>query len=160
MVMKSQKLIRKVLRKANPKQVAADAGVSLSTLYKWSEEGESRRRNPLELAAALARSTGDRRLVQWQCAEAGGFFMENPKVAKVTPEPFVASVFRLERELAGLQALLARAGEHFSRKEVKRLRKRWDRVKSVLEGFVWRCERGGFRLGAILSALRVVLVGG
>ncbi len=143
--MKSHKVIRKVLRQANAKQVAVDAGVSLSTLYKWSEEGASRRRNPLELAAALARSTGDRRLVQWQCAEAGGFFVENPKAVKLPPESFVAAVFRLERELAGLQALLAQAGQHFSAKEMKRLRKRWDRVKSAVESFVVADEAGMFR---------------
>lgn len=63
------------MRKSNPKQVAAALGVSLSTVYKWSEEGESKRSNPLDRMTQLLEVTGDIGLLEYLCAQAGGQFV-------------------------------------------------------------------------------------
>ena len=38
--MKSHELLREVIEKCSPKQMAADLGVSLSLVYKWAEPQE------------------------------------------------------------------------------------------------------------------------
>jgi hypothetical protein len=80
--MKSQGVLRKVIQAGNAKQIAADLGSSKSIIYKWTEEGESGRRNPLDLIVALYHGTGDRRPVEWLCRQANGSFVEN-----ATPRP-------------------------------------------------------------------------
>ena len=39
-LMKSHELLREVIEKCSPKQMAADLGVSLSLVYKWAEPPE------------------------------------------------------------------------------------------------------------------------
>ncbi len=69
--MQSHELMREVLKKTSAKNVSADLGLSLSTIYKWAEEDEgegSGVANPLDRIEALFRSTKDRRL-EGQAAE-------------------------------------------------------------------------------------------
>src|SRR5437867_8369022 len=87
--MQSHELLREVFQQCSPKQVAAEMGLSLSMIYKWAEPPDesagSGSTNPLDRVEALLKCTQDRRLVQWVCQRAGGFFILNPKTNRPHP---------------------------------------------------------------------------
>ena len=152
--MKSHEAFRSLIKKHGAKQLAAELGVSPSTLYKWSEPGECHRKNPCERLALLRRATGDNTMLQLLCAEADGFFVANPPVAapratKAKMETLdltlaEAVVLRDEAELlSSLAELLAE--KNLSRAEVSRLRARWERCKTDMERLVRALEGGEFR---------------
>jgi len=147
--MQSHELLRAVYDDANVKQIAADLGLSLSLIYKWAESAEqtgSGTANPLDRIAALVRSTGDVRIVQWICQEAGGFFIRNPKGLWPHPLMLVPATNRIVQEFADLLAVIAKAANdnQVSRSESAAIRSRWEELKSVTEGFVRCCEAGNF----------------
>lgn len=147
--MQSHELLREVLQKSSVKQVAADLGLSLSMLYKWAEPDEgdgSGTINPLDRIEALIRSTGDRRLVQWICERAGGFFIRNPKHHQPHPDYLIPATNEIVQEFADLLAVIAGAAadNQITPKEARNIRGRWEELKSVTEGFVACCEEGNF----------------
>ena len=110
--MQSHELLREVLEKKSPKEVAADLDLSLSMVYKWAQPPNhaagSGIGNPLDRIEALLRSTGDHRLVQWICQRAGGFFIHNPKH---TPHPhyLIPATNQIVQEFADLLHVVAKA---------------------------------------------------
>lgn len=147
--MQSHELLREVLQKTSAKQVAADIGLSLSMIYKWAEPDEgdgSGSVNPLDRIEALLRSTGDRRLVQWICERAGGFFILNPKTNKPHPTFLIPATNEIVQEFADLLAVIAGAAadNEITPPEAKKIRARWEELKSVTEEFVTCCEEGNF----------------
>jgi hypothetical protein len=139
--MKSRKLMRMVLRQGNAKQVAADLHVSVSTVYKWSEEGESGRRNPLELSAELFHSTRDRRLVEWLCAEAGGYFVRNPPAKGLPQRDRLQARCQAMEMLGQFQSALARSLPVNGSEREAALQELWAALKSDLE----RCVGSSLR---------------
>jgi hypothetical protein len=148
--MQSHELLREVFDKVSPKQVSADMGLSLSMIYKWAEppdsESGSGATNPLDRVDALWRATGDTRLVQWICQRAGGFFIHNPKTTKPHPSYLIPATNEIVQEFADLLAVIATAAadNHIDVKEAKKIRARWEELKSVTECFVHCCEEGNF----------------
>lgn len=147
--MKSHELLREVFEKSNPKQVASDMGLSLSLIYKWAEPSENNGSgavNPLDRLEALIRSTSDQRLAQWICERAGGFYIKNPKVNWPHPYFLVPATNQIVQEFADLLSVVAVAAtdNHITPDEAKRIRARWEQLKSVTEGFVHCCEEGNF----------------
>lgn len=147
--MQSHELLREVFEKATPKQVAADLGLSTSVIYKWAEaprhEAGSGIDNPLDRIEALLQSTRDRRLVQWICQRAGGFFIQNPKNAP-HPHFLIPATNQILQEFADLLHVIAiaAADNQVTPAETKQIRARWEELKSVTEGFVEGCEAGDF----------------
>lgn len=148
--MQSHELLREVLQKASPKQVAAQLGLSLSMVYKWAEPPEndagSGATNPLDRIAALYRGTNDIRLIQWICQAAGGFFIRNPKIHNAHPSYLIPATNEIVQEFADLLAVIATAASdnQITEKESKEIRARWEELKSVTETFVACCEEGNF----------------
>jgi hypothetical protein len=147
--MQSHELLREVLQKTSAKQVAADLNLSLSMIYKWAEPDEgdgSGAVNPLDRIQQLLHSTQDRRLVQWICERAGGFFILNPKTNKPHPDYLIPATNEIVQEFADLLAVIASAAadNEVSPAEAKKIRARWEELKSVTEGFVACCEEGNF----------------
>src|SRR2546423_8797399 len=128
--MQSHEILRDVFQKCNPKQVAADLGLSLSMIYKWAEPADaaagSGSTNPLDRIDALLRCTDDPRLVQWICQRAGGFFILNPKMNKPHPSFLIPATNEIVQELADLLAVIATAaaGNPITRKEAQEIRAR------------------------------------
>lgn len=149
--MHSHELLREVFQKGSAKQVASDLGLSLSMIYKWAEpagnESASGSTNPLDRIEALVRSTNDPRLVQWICQRAGGFFIKNPKTTHPHPDFLIPATNEIIQEFADLLEVIATAAgdNHISHDEAKKIRARWEELKSVTEGFVHCCEEGNFR---------------
>lgn len=144
--MQSHELLREILGKHNAKQVADDVGLSTSMIYKWAEpSAASGTANPLDRIEALIQSTGDQRLVQWICQRAGGFFITNPAN---TPQPefLIPATNQFVQEFADLLAVVATAAadNQINAGEAKKIRARWEQLKSVTEGFVTCCEEGNF----------------
>jgi hypothetical protein len=148
--MQSHEILREVFQKCSPKQVAADLGLSLSMIYKWAEPADnatgSGSTNPLDRIDALLRCTDDRRLVQWICQRAGGFFILNPKTNKPHPSFLIPATNEIVQEFADLLAVIASAAadNQVTLKEAQQIRVRWEELKSVTESFVACCEDGNF----------------
>ncbi len=150
--MHSHEILREVFQQCSPKQVASELGLSLSMIYKWAEPADatagSGSTNPLDRIDALLRCTNDRRLVQWICQRAGGFFILNPKTTKPHPSFLIPATNEIVQEFADLLAVIATAAadNQISRKEAQQIRARWEELKSVTETFVACCEHGNFSL--------------
>lgn len=147
--MQSHELLREVFQRTTAKQIASDLGLSLSTIYKWAESDDgtgSGSVNPLDRIEALILCTNDRRLVQWICQRAGGFFIQNPKCDKPHPEFLIPATNEIIQEFADLLAVVATAASdnQITAKEAASIRARWEELKSVTESFVACCEQGNF----------------
>jgi len=118
-------------------------------IYKWAEPNEgdgSGTANPLDRIEALLRSTGDKRIVQWLCQRAGGFFILNPKSTKPHPDYLIPATNEIVQEFADLLSVIAfaAADNRITQKEAESIRGRWEELKSVTEEFVVCCEQGSF----------------
>src|SRR5437762_14348427 len=148
--MQSHEILRDVFQQCSPKQVASELGLSLSMIYKWAEPAEtsagSGSTNPLDRIEALLRCTSDRRLVQWICQRAGGFFILNPKLNKPHPSYLIPTTNEIVQEFADLLAVIASAAadNEITQKEAANIRVRCEDLKSVPEAFVACCEEGNF----------------
>lgn len=145
--MQSHELLKDVLQKISAKQISAEMGLSLSLIYKWAEpaaEG-SGVANPLDRIEQLLKLTGDRRIAQWVCERAGGFFINNPR-AKSHPVQLIPATNSIVQEFADMLAVIAAAATDntITKPEAKDIRGRWEDLKSVTEGFVQCCEAGNF----------------
>ena len=145
--MHSHELLKEVLQKVSAKQISADMGLSLSLVYKWAEPAAdgSGAANPLDRIEQLLRLTGDRRLAQWVCERAGGFFIANPK-GHAHAMHLIPATNTIVQEFADMLAVIAAAATDnmIERGEAKDIRGRWEELKSVTEEFVRCCEAGNF----------------
>lgn len=148
--MKSHEVLRDVFKDSSPKQIADVTGLSLSMIYKWSESAEgtgSGATNPLDRIERILQATDDPRIVEWICERAGGFFIRNPEANWPHPESLIPATNQILQDFADLLAVIAHAAadNHISKDEAKRIRREWESLKSVAEGFVTCCEEGNFR---------------
>lgn len=147
--MQSHELLKEVLKKTSAKQVAADMGLSLSLIYKWAEPPleatGSGANNPLDRIEQLLRITGDTRIAQWVCERAGGFFITNPR-NRPHDINLIPATNNIVQEFADMLGVIAGAASDnaVTREEAKAIRRRWEDLKSVTEGFVRHCEEGNF----------------
>lgn len=147
--MQSHEVLKEVLKKTSAKQISADMGLSLSLIYKWAEppqdETGSGSNNPLDRIEQLLRITNDPRIAQWVCERAGGFFISNPK-DRPHPYQLIPSTNSILQEFADMLGVIALAASDnaISKDEAKAIRRRWEDLKSVTEGFVRSCEEGSF----------------
>jgi hypothetical protein len=147
--MQSHELLKEVLKQTSAKQISADLGLSLSLVYKWAEvpgqDAGSGAINPLDRIEQLLKSTGDKRIAQWVCERAGGFFIANP-VSSPQPLSLIPVTNEIVREFADLLTVIAAASvdSKVTPVEAKQIRRRWEDLKSVAEGFIHAAERGTF----------------
>jgi hypothetical protein len=146
--MESHEVIREVLKKTSAKQVASDLQLSLSLIYKWAElpEGDATgANNPLDRVGQLIRSTKDARIAQWVAEQAGGFYIRNPQ--NLPPnQALVPLTNGIVQEFADMLATIAISSSDsvITKEEAKKIRARWEELKSVTEGFVHAAEAGTF----------------
>jgi hypothetical protein len=147
--MQSHELLKEVLKKTSAKQIAAEMSLSLSLIYKWAEPpvdgAGSGANNPLDRIEQLVRITNDPRIAQWVCELAGGFFITNPKV-RPDAQQLIPSTNNIVQEFADMLGVIAIAASDsaITKEEAKAIRRRWEDLKSVTEGFVRHCELGDF----------------
>ena len=147
--MESHELLREVFQKTSPKHAASELGLSLSMVYKWAEPPEQKSGvvNPLDRVAVLIRCSGDPKIAQWICQQAGGFFIRNPKAGRPHQDYLVPAMNSVVQEFADLLAVMATSAHdnQITGEEAKSIRARWEELKSVTEEFVRGCEAGDFR---------------
>lgn len=147
--MQSHEVLKEVLKQTSAKQIASDMGLSLSLIYKWTEapaeDAGSGASNPLDRIDQLLKSTGDRRIAQWVCERAGGFFITNPD-QKAHAYSLIPVTNKIVQEFADMLAVIASAAADstVTQDEARQIRRRWEELKSVTEGFVRTAEAGNF----------------
>lgn len=147
--MHSHEVMKEVLKKTSAKQIAADMGLSLSLIYKWAEPPEddsgSGASSPLDRVGQLIRITRDPRVAQWVCEQAGGFYIRNPQQFP-SHQPLIPITNDIVQEFADMLATIATssADNVITKDEAKNIRRRWEELKTVTEGFVTACESGSF----------------
>lgn len=140
--MKSHDVIKEMFDRLGAKHVAAELGVSLSLLYKWSEpEGESGAANPLDRVAELSRVTDDDRAVQWLARQRSGVFVKNPSRTVDKVDVF-RETQRILKEFADVLQAVSSAWDdsRLTAEEIEKIRAEWDELKSIGETFVMACE--------------------
>jgi len=148
--MQSHEVLREVLKKTSAKQISADMGLSLSLIYKRAEPPSdatgSGAHNPLDRVDQLLKITQDTRIAQWVCERAGGFFISNPEASKAHPYSLIPTTNAIVQEFADMLAVIATAASdnHVTKDEAKQIRRRWEELKSVTEGFLRAAEDGNF----------------
>jgi hypothetical protein len=147
--MHAHEVMREVLKKTSAKQIAAEMALSLSLIYKWAEspedQGASGANSPLERVGQLIRITRDARIAQWVCEQANGFFINNPQNLPAG-QPLIPVTNDIVQEFADMLATIATssADSVITKDEARNIRRRWEELKSVTEGFVTAAETGGF----------------
>jgi len=151
--MESHEVMREVLKKTSAKQIAGDMGLSLSLVYKWAEappDGAGTVSNsPLERIGQLVQITGDTRIAAWVCERAGGFYIRNPQTIASTGQ-LIPVTNDIVQEFADMLATIAQssADSVITPEEARKIRARWEGLKSVTEGFVKAAEGGSFGAAA------------
>lgn len=154
--MHSHEVMKEVLKRTSAKQIAAEMNLSLSLIYKWAEPPEddsgSGASSPLERVGQLIRVTGDTRIAQWVCEQANGFFIRNPQNLP-PPHTLIPATNDIVQEFADMLATIATASADnaISKDEAKTIRRRWEELKSVTEGFVKAGETGTYGASAVLA---------
>ncbi|HVU35492.1 MAG TPA: phage regulatory CII family protein [Opitutaceae bacterium] len=147
--MHSHEVMKEVLKKTSAKQIAADMGLSLSLIYKWAEPAEedsgSGASSPLDRVGHLIRITKDPRIAQWVCEQAGGFYIRNPQQFPPN-QPLIPITNDIVQEFADMLATIATssADNVITKDEAKNIRRRWEELKTVTEGFVLAAEKGNY----------------
>lgn len=155
--MHSHEVMREVLKNHSAKQIAADMDLSLSLIYKWAEspdtDGGGGTGSPLDRVGQLIRVTRDAHLPQWLCEQADGFFIRNPHNLPPT-ENVIPATNDIVQEFADMLATIAQASADnaISQEEAKIIRRRWEELKSVTEGFVKAAEGGSYGPGRVVES--------
>ena len=157
--MKSYDVIRQAVDEPGVKAVAAALRVSAALVYKWCEPpaeaddpDQSGARNPLDRVRDLYATTKDRRLVDWLCHQAGGFFVANPETqtGKGLDESIFAGTRGMVRDFSELLDAVTRAHENdpgIDPEEADDIRRQWQDLKAAVEQFVIACEKGMYMPG-------------
>ncbi len=147
--MQAHEVMREVLKRTSAKQISADMGLSLSLIYKWAEPPENDSgggaSSPLDRVGQLVRITEDTRIAQWVCEQASGFYIRNPHNLPAGG-PLIPVTNDIVQEFADMLATIATAAadDKVTKEEAKKIRARWEELKSVTEGFVKAAEAGAF----------------
>ena len=94
----------------------------------------------------LLQITGDKRIAQWVCERAGGFFISNPEAGS-HPHALIPATNSIVQEFADMLQVIAMAAadNQITDRESAQIRRRWEALKIVTESFVACCENGNFR---------------
>jgi hypothetical protein len=147
--MHAHEVMKEVLKKTSAKQIASDMGLSLSLIYKWAEPAEdesgSGTGSPLDRVGQLVRITHDVRVAQWVCEQADGFYIRNPHILPPN-QALIPITNDIVKEFADMLATIATssADSVITKEEARNIRRRWEVLKTVTEGFVKAAESGNY----------------
>jgi len=149
--MESYEVLKEAIGKVGAKSVASDMGLSPSLIYKWcqpkDDEGSSGADNPLDRLAKVYECTGDTRIAQWMCEKMDGYFVANERQDKYKEVPLIQATQSILHEFSDLLRVVSESIENdglITGDEAVKIRKEWEELKSITEGFVRACEDGTF----------------
>ncbi len=150
--MKSCEVLKTAADTIGVKALAAKLNLSPALVYKWCQDSNkddpdaSGARNPLDRLAEIVQATGDERVVNWLCHEAGGFFVHNPRAHGGDNETeLLRRTQALVKEFSGLLSTVTSSIEddgQIEDKEADLIRRKWETLKITAESFVVGCETG------------------
>lgn len=152
--MRSYEVLRAATEDVGVKALAAELRVSQALVYKWCQSSDadaadaSGARNPLDRVADIQRFTGDRRVIDWLCQQAGGFFVPDPsELPADLARDLILNTQRMVREFSQFLLTVTKSIEddgQIEAAEAERIRDRWQLFKSTVEAFTLACESGQF----------------
>ncbi len=150
--MKSHEILKTAADTIGVKALAGKLNLSPALVYKWCQESNkedpdsSGARNPLDRLAEIVQATGDERVVNWLCHEAGGFFVHNPRAHDRDNETeLLRRTQALVKEFSELLSTVTSSIEddgQIEDKEADLIRRKWETLKTTAESFVVACETG------------------
>lgn len=146
--MKSHEMVRKAYKRKPAKLVAAEMKVTVNQAQKWARSPlTSGFPNPLDRAVLFIRSLGGVELLQWLCAQFGGYFVMNPKVESSGPAELLPATGGVLQSMGLLQVTLAAAVKdcRVTPSEAAAMRERWEELKSAMEAYAQLCEQRDFQ---------------
>ncbi|HEX8911036.1 MAG TPA: hypothetical protein VF796_01665 [Humisphaera sp.] len=156
--MKSFEVIRSAVDEPGVKAVAAALKVSAALVYKWceppadaSDPDQSGAKNPLDRVRDLYVNTKDKKLIDWLCHQAGGFFVANPDHdpdAELDQRVFTETR-KMVRDFSELLETITESVEvtpGIDLDEADLIRTKWQDLKASVERFVTGCEKGYYHV--------------
>ena len=151
--MKSHRLLKRVFKDSSVPIVANEMRLSPSTVYKWAEAPDSGSAsgiaNPLDRALSLYNATGDPRVIHWLCEQTGGFYVDNAVAASngETPQRLAPATSKVVKQFADLLSTVASAASDskINQREARAIRREWEKLKRIAEGYIQCCEKGNFK---------------
>ncbi len=150
--MKSCEILKTAAGTIGVKALAGKLNLSPALVYKWCQDSSkddpdsSGARNPLDRLAEIVQATGDEKVVNWLCHEAGGFFVHNPRAHGGDNETeLLRQTQVLVKEFSELLSTVTRSIEddgQIEDKEADLIRGKWQTLKTTAESFVVACETG------------------
>lgn len=152
---KSHEILKAAIERIGVKQLANELSLSQSIIYKWCQDAApaddhtpSGSANPLDRIKKIYEMTGDESLVRWLCRAADGYFVKNPQKPGLSCEAdTLKNIQKLIKEFSEVLDAISESyhsGRKISLKEAKIIRREWEELKSIGEGFARACERGTF----------------
>ena len=150
--MASHEVLKRAAAEIGVKCLAADMGLSASLVYKWCQAREGKYAsgadNPLDRILKICELTGDHRPIAWLCEQVNGFYVKNPDHPEEPELPLLRVTQEILKEFSELLDVVSNSIEDDGRVDVgeaAQIRKEWEDLKSVTEGFVTACEQGTYR---------------
>lgn len=155
---RSHTVLKKAINKVGVKALAAKLGVSQTLVYKWCQPSVheespdlydvSGAQNPLDRLRKVYEYTKDPEIINWICKLADGYYVKNPTLNKKSHETVVVkNTQKLIKEFSETLAAISTSysvDKKITAKEAKVIRKEWEDLKRIGEGFVKACEMGKF----------------
>ncbi len=140
--MDSKEAMKKAVKQTGVKEVATALTLSPSTLYNQMNCDD--KTDILQRFVDFSALCGNDIAIKWACEQLGGTYIPN---IKVTPDRDVSASDCISRSLKEFADVMRVIGEaiadgSITQNEAEDIRKEWEEVKSLLEGFVFACELG------------------
>jgi len=153
-VIKSYEVLKKAIERVGVKSIAAELKLSAPLVYKWCQEPSDKDDpsiagaiNPLDRIKEIYEKTKDVDLISWICQMANGYFVENELVDEPRNVHIFKNIQRLVKEFSETLGKISECFENdqkITRQEAAQIRKEWEDLKRIGEGFVFACELGKF----------------
>ncbi|MGJ8673288.1 phage regulatory CII family protein [Rubritalea sp.] len=149
--MESHEILRNAFKETSPKVVASELGVSLSLVYKWSQEQSdlgSGSRNPIDRIVNIYELTQHQGIIEHLTERCGGYFVRNPDSHCRKGFQYLPATNAIVSQFSHLLTRISTAAldNTITSDEAKEIRQVWDQLKGYAEGFVRCCEEGDFEI--------------
>lgn len=147
--MESHEVLRDAIHASGVKAVAADMNVSSSLVYKWCQPHYSGGAdNPLDRLNSLCDITSSDKPLEWICEKRNGYFVKNETISPsdATETTMLEATQNILKEFSDLLEAISRstADGKITEAEARTIRREWEDLKRLAEGFTSSCEKGDY----------------